>query len=336
MAAMRSAGQAFGHYTIRYLSAQDVLMCKPDMKRQLELAEGAVRALDLGECDNPPKTALHTRDEAFLHAMPAYHQPTDRVGMKWVSGYPDNRARGLPYIMGLIVLNDPETGRPLCVMDAREITAYRTAAISGVAMARLAPAQVGTVAIVGAGVQARAHLPVLRHLFPPFDLLVCDVMDEAARALVEEAQSAGVARSACVVPTIHAAIEAADLILTAGTTYAHFQNEIRPDLLQRDVLITAVDWSTLVPGATVRAATLFVVDDVAQYLYHKGFGVEFLGYPDTAKALGDLVVENMTRATRPSGLVIAMPLGVAMTDIFFAHETLSRAEELGVGLELQP
>lgn len=330
-----SAGRAFGQHSIRYLSAKDVVTCMPPMARQLELAEAAVLALARGEGDNPPKTAIHTRDEAFIHAMPAYHRPTDRAGLKWVSGYPENRAHGLPYIMGLIVLNDPETGRPLCIMDAREITGFRTAAISGVAMARLAPPEVASVAIVGTGVQARAHLPVLTHLFPPFDLVVCDVYPEAAEAYAELARETGGVTSVRIVSTILEAIETADLVVTAGTTYAHFQNQIRPELMKPDVLIAAVDWSTLVPGATVHVADLFVVDDVAQYLYHKGFGVEFVGYPDEARALGDLVVEGVTRETRPAGLLIAMPLGVAMTDIFYAHEVLRRAEELGIGQELE-
>jgi ornithine cyclodeaminase/alanine dehydrogenase-like protein (mu-crystallin family) len=329
------AGQAGGKYSIRYLSARDVVSCMPPMARQLELAEAAVLALARGEGDNPPKTAIHTRDEAFLHAMPAYHRSTDRVGLKWVSGYPENRAHGLPYIMGLIVLNDPETGRPLCVMDAREITGVRTAAISGVAMTRLAPPEVASVAIVGTGVQARAHLPVLTHLFPPFDLVVCDVFPEAAEAFAAHARGDGAVRSVRIVGTITEAIETADLVVTAGTTYAHFQNLIRPELMKQDVLIVAVDWSTLVPGATAQVADLFVVDDVSQYLYHKGFGVEFQGYPDEARALGDLVVEGLTRDTRSAGLIIAMPLGVAMTDILYAHEVLSRAEGLGVGRELE-
>ena len=327
--------KALGSYTIRYLSASDVVACMPTTARQLELAEAAVLALARGEGENPPKTALHTRDEAFLHAMPAYHQPTDRVGLKWVSGYPENRAHGLPYIMGLIVLNDAETGRPLCVMDAREITGVRTAAISGVAMSRLAPPEVATVAVIGTGVQARTHLTVLSHLFPSFDLVVCDVLPEAAQAYGELAAATQGVRSVRVVATIPEAIAAADLVVTAGTTYAHFQNQIRPEALRPDVLIVAVDWSTLVPGATVRSADLFVVDDVPQYLYHRGFGVEFLDYPDEARALGDLVAEGVTRDSRPEGLLIAMPLGVAMTDIFYAHEIMTRAEELGVGQDLE-
>jgi ornithine cyclodeaminase/alanine dehydrogenase-like protein (mu-crystallin family) len=327
--------QVPGEYSIRYLSARDVVRCMPPLPRQLELAEAAVLALARREGENPPKTALHTRDEAFLHAMPAYHKTSDRVGLKWVSGYPGNRAHGLPYIMGLIVLNDPETGRPLGIMDASEITGRRTAAISAVAIARLAPRDCSTVAIIGTGVQARTHLTVLAHLLRSFDLVVCDALPDQAQEFAELARSEDAVRSVRVAGTIPETIAAADVVVTAGTTYAHFQNLIRPELMKPDVLIVAVDWSTLVPGATARAADLFAVDDVDQYLYHKGFGVEFVGYPDEAKTLGDLVIDDVTRASRPTGLLIAMPLGVAMTDILYAHEILAAALDQGVGQDLE-
>ena len=321
-------------YSLRYLSARDVARCMPPVARQLELAEEAVLSLARNEGENPPKIALHTREEAFIHAMPAYHRTSDRLGLKWVSGYPDNRSKGLPYIMGLIVLNDPDTGRPLCVMDACEITGRRTAAISGVAIARLAPLESSTVAIIGTGVQARMHLGVLAHLVSAFDLVVCDAFPGVAEAFAAFARDERAVRSVRVVPTVAEAIAPADILLTAGTTYSHFQNQIRPECMKHDVLIDAVDWSTLVPGTTVKEAALFVVDDVEQYRYHKGFGVEFVGYPDEARTLGDLVAEGVTRKTRPSGVVIAMPLGVAVTDILYAHEILDTALEQGVGHDL--
>ena len=61
----------------------------------------------------PPKPAIHTNGDAFLHAMPAFIPKIKSAGMKWVGGYPENYKRGLPYITGLLVLNDMETGVPM-------------------------------------------------------------------------------------------------------------------------------------------------------------------------------------------------------------------------------
>ncbi len=64
--------------------------------------------------------------------MPAYVRGVEAAGMKWFSGYPSNAAKGLPYITGLLVLNDAETGIPLAVMDCSWITAMRTGASAGI------------------------------------------------------------------------------------------------------------------------------------------------------------------------------------------------------------
>ena len=74
----------------------------------------------------PPKPGIHTMPDAFIHAMPAYIPSMRSAGIKWVSGYPENFKRGLPYITGLLILNDVETGIPYAVMDCTWITAMRT------------------------------------------------------------------------------------------------------------------------------------------------------------------------------------------------------------------
>src|SRR5204862_1079467 len=96
------------------------------------------RALAAGRVELPPKPGIHPRPNAFIHAMPAYLADEDVAALKWVSGYPDNPSRSLPYISGLIVLNDAATGQPLAVLDAAEITAARTAAASGACIRRFA------------------------------------------------------------------------------------------------------------------------------------------------------------------------------------------------------
>ena len=75
-----------------------------------------------------PKPGIHPSQDAFIHDMPPYLAGIGVAGMKWVSGFPDNRRFGLPYITGLLVLNCPETGVPLAVMDCTWITEKRTAA----------------------------------------------------------------------------------------------------------------------------------------------------------------------------------------------------------------
>lgn len=75
----------------------------------------------------PAKVGIHPRKDCFIHAMPCYAGGSaDVAGIKWVSGYPINQAKGLPYITGIMCLNDPDTGFVKVLMDANWITAWRT------------------------------------------------------------------------------------------------------------------------------------------------------------------------------------------------------------------
>ena len=96
----------------------------------------------------------------FYGIMPAL--TPEGLGQKIVTFYPPNAEKGIPTHMALIVLNDPQTGAPLAVMDGRLITEMRTAAVSAAATKLLAPKNANVLAILGSGVQARSHVEALR------------------------------------------------------------------------------------------------------------------------------------------------------------------------------
>src|SRR5438105_9287780 len=96
----------------------------------------------------------------FYGMMPAL--TPEGLGQKIVTFYPPNAERGLPTHMAIILLNDPQTGAPLAVMDGRLITEMRTAAVSAAATKLLAPRDAKVLAILGSGVQARSHLEALQ------------------------------------------------------------------------------------------------------------------------------------------------------------------------------
>ena len=124
--------------TILYLSRQDVEDIDLPMLSIIDALEQMFREKGAGRVEMPPKPGIHTRQDAFIHAMPAYIPSLEVAGVKWISGYPGNQARGLPYITGLLILNDPETGIPTAIMDATWITAQRTGAATAVAARYLA------------------------------------------------------------------------------------------------------------------------------------------------------------------------------------------------------
>ena len=93
-----------------YLSQEDVVSVGLTMAEIIEVLDVAFREKGRGNTEMPPKPGIHPGGEDnFIHAMPAYIPALNAAGVKWVSGFPGNQKKGLPYITGLLILNDPET-----------------------------------------------------------------------------------------------------------------------------------------------------------------------------------------------------------------------------------
>ncbi|MDO9130045.1 MAG: hypothetical protein Q7U34_09285, partial [Anaerolineales bacterium] len=163
---------------ILYLSRVDVEKTALDMPTILRLLEEAFGEKGRGKVEMPPKPGIHTMPDAFIHAMPAYIPSLKSAGIKWVSGYPENYKRGLPYITGLLILNDVETGVPLAVMDCTWITAYRTGAASGLSAKYLARPNSEVAGILACGVQGRTNLEALACLFPLKRVYAYDILPD--------------------------------------------------------------------------------------------------------------------------------------------------------------
>ena len=185
-----------------YLSRADVEQVSLDMPSIIQLLEGAFKEKGEGRVEMPPKPGIHTQPDSFIHAMPAYIPAFRSAGIKWVSGYPANQERNLPYISGLLVLNDVETGIPYAVMDCTWITAYRTGAATGLSAKYLARPESSVAGILACGVQGRTNLEALAALFPLRKVYAYDIVPDVQRRFVTEMSQrlgievVGVARAA--------------------------------------------------------------------------------------------------------------------------------------------
>ena len=116
-------------HRLLYLSQEDVTRVGLTMTEIIDALEITFRAKGEGRTEMPPKPGIHPGGgDNFIHAMPAYIPDLKSAGIKWVSGFPQNPTKGLPYISGLLIFNDVNTGLPLAVMDCVWITAKRTGA----------------------------------------------------------------------------------------------------------------------------------------------------------------------------------------------------------------
>jgi ornithine cyclodeaminase/alanine dehydrogenase-like protein (mu-crystallin family) len=331
---------------LRYLSRADVEAVGLEGAEVVEILERAFRAKREGDVEMPPKIGVHPRDDAFIHAMPAYLSDVDAVGLKWVAGYPGNQELALPYIHGLFVLSDAGTGRPLAVMDATWITEIRTAAASMLGIRALAERPVEALGILGCGRQGRVHLDLARDMFPALARLTLfdrhpERAEELAAAHAAPAAQASDgltaaharARGALDVRVVASAEEiaaGADVVITTAAIVRDPERPLRREHLDGATVACAIDFDASLSEDLFAGAAAFVVDDVAQYGYYREQGY-FAGYPADPVELSTAIAEG---ASRPPGLRVFVPLGLALEDVAVAAEINRRAAEGGLGREL--
>jgi ornithine cyclodeaminase/alanine dehydrogenase len=301
---------------IRALSRQEVAELMPGVEAQLDLVDETYRAMARGEVELPPKPGVHPRQDAFIHAMPAYLRYSDVAALKWVSGYPANPKRGLPYISGLIIVNDAETGLPIGLMDAAEITAARTAAASGLCVRRFGPEGWSRAAILGCGEQGRYHARILEALNQSVAIRAFDPVAQRAQQVSTAAEAVADPRTA---------VEGADVIVTAGPIVQHPDPTLEAEWLQERHLLLPIDFDFYAHASAIEAAELFVVDEIDQFDYYRGQG-HFAGWRPPDASVGEALL-SASRADK----VVCVNLGVGSLDAAFAHVVLQRAVEAGAG-----
>ena len=312
---------------IRYLSRADVESVGLSALEVVDILGAAFRAKRAGDVEMPPKVGVHPREDAFIHAMPAYVSDTDAVGLKWVAGYPSNQPLGIPYIHGLFVLSDAATGRPLAVMDATWITEVRTAAASILGIRALAEGPVESIGIIGCGRQGYAHLELAEEVFPSLRrAALFDRHRERADALA----SAHPKLDVKVAAAAEEIAPGADVIVSTAAIVRQPERPLRRAHLQDATVACAVDFDATLSEDLFENAAAFVVDDVAQYRYYRQQGY-FAGYPADAIELAEVLAAE---APHPPGLRIFVPLGIALEDVAVAAEINRRAADAGLGTEL--
>jgi len=314
---------------ILYLSKADVASLGLDMKKIIDSLEGMFREKGEGRVEMPPKPGIHPRPDSFIHAMPAYIPVLNSAGMKWVSGYPENLRRGLPYISGLIILNDPETGLPLAVMDCTWITAKRTGAATAVAAKYLARPDSKIVGILGCGVQGRSNLEALMVLFGLKRVMAYDINPTSLSLYVEE-MTAKFKREIVAAREPREAVSGCDIVVTAGPILKIPHATIKPGWLEPGAFASLVDYDSYWHPDALREVDKFCTDDVPQLEYYKEVGY-FQDIPPVYAALGDLVTGRKPGRESAGERTMACNLGLALDDLATAPLVYRLALEKGVG-----
>jgi ornithine cyclodeaminase/alanine dehydrogenase len=318
---------------ILYLSQSDVVSLGVTMKEIIDALNIAFLEHGNGRVEIPPKPGVHTQPDAFIHAMPAYIPVLHSVGMKWVSGYPDNYKRGLPYISGLLILNDEITGIPLAVMDCTWITAMRTGAATAVAARYLARPESESVGILGCGVQGRSNLEALNVLFKIKRIVAYDVLPEQVDRFADDVQLQ------YGLPVVKAkqprdAVDGPDMVVTAGPILHKPHATIKAGWLKEGAFASLVDFDSYWDGPAMKETSMFCTDDVPQLEYYRSLGY-FKEIPPIYASLGELVAGKKPGRESASARTMTCNLGLALEDMATAPIVYKHALERGGGTWLK-
>src|SRR5438128_5474687 len=324
---------------VRVLSAEDVARLLP-MRDCIGVMRDALAALARGKALVPLRMVMRMPDASgFLGLMPG-HIDADggregALGMKAVSVFPGNAARGIDTHQGAVLLFEVDTGRLSALMDGATITAIRTCAVAGVATDRLARADAAELAILGSGVQARTHLEAITAVRPIRHVRVWSRNPGHAADLVKEA-TGGYTISIEAVPTAEAAVRAADVV---ATVTASPQPILQRGWLKEGVHINAVGSSIPttreIDTATMAAARLFV-DRRESALAEAGDllipMLEGAVKGDHVQAeLGEVLTGKTPGRRSARELTLFKSLGIAVEDVASAAYVVRRARETDTG-----
>lgn len=313
-----------------------------DMDALIDALAPAMADLSAGRASVPDRVAaLVPEREGFLAAMPGHLPSAGALITKLVSLFPHNDGVRLPTHQALIVAFDPDTGRPAALLDGTAITAARTAACSALSARLLAREDATVLAVLGTGVQARAHARAICRVRPIREIRVAG-RDAAKAAALAEELSARFEGEVRAVSGYAEALDGADI--AAATTHA-VEPVIRRSWLTPGVHVTSVGYNPAgreVDDATVTQALVCVESrQAALALFPAGSNDLLVPIRDgliTAEhvhaELGELVAGSRPGRTSPDQITLYKSVGVAAQDAAATALVVASAREQSIGEEI--
>lgn len=316
------------------ISYRDVRRLLP-MATCIDLMAEALSVLGRGEAENPLRWGMRLPEgRGLLGMMPGEMTTPSALGLKIVSVFPGNHGTAYDSHQGIVALFDPQRGYPIAIVDAAEITAIRTAAVSGLATRLLAREDAGDLGILGSGVQARTHLEAIKtvrtirrvRVFSPSRVnRERFAATESERHLTVEA-----------VDSARAAVSGADIICT--TTSAR-EPVLEGAWLEPGAHINAVGSSIAaareLDTAAVVKSSLFIdrresaLSEAGDFLMAKHEGA--ITDDHIRGEIGEILLGQVSGRQSPEEITLFKSLGLAVEDLAAVHYVYERAKEEGLG-----
>jgi alanine dehydrogenase len=277
--------------------------------------------------------------EGRITSMPGYLNEDKALGMKVVTFFPNNLKQNLPQILATVMLFSADTGKMIAAMDGNYITAIRTACVSAMATKALANPESRVLGVLGAGVQARAHIRALTQIREISEIKVYDVFEASARQLHESLQKE-IGVKITVAPSAREAVLNADLLVTVTTAKEPI---VKADWLKPGMHINAVgshrpdlreiDGATLAGAKIIvdsREAIMAECGDILLAIQEKAITAN-----SVHAELGEVLAGKKPGRTSSDEITLYKAVGIAIQDVATAHLVYRKALERNVGTNIE-
>lgn len=319
-----------GRRVFRYLSRRDVEAVGLPMSELIDVVETALVEKAMGRTRMPSKHWIEY-PERWYDGMSSVVPSIGTAVMKWQSGSPGNAGLGLPYLTGMLFLNDTSTGVVEAVMDSTWIAQERTAAATALTVKHLHPAA-RNFAMLGCGVQGHSHLAALRVVMPNLEeVVIFDIDDKAAEGYSRAVQDAGL--RAVVADNAEEAVRQGEIVVTAGPIQVDAPRTIQPGWLQPGALAVPIDFDSYWSVEAINEVDLLVTDDFGQFDHLRDDGY-FVDCRKPDSDIGAIACALHRGRQSADERIMSINMGVSVEDATTARSILTRARALGVGQEL--
>lgn len=311
-----------------------------DMSSTLEAVENAFEEMGNENIEMPPRVYLHF-EKGVLIAMPAYMPGLNAAGTKIVTVHPNNRKEyNLPAVIARIILNSPENGVPLAIMDGTYVTALRTGAAGATGIKYLSKEDSEVACICGAGVQGRSQLLGLMEVRPDIKKIkVFDIIKEARDSFVKEHSEEFPEVEFLAVESAKEATEGSDIIITCTPSSEPF---IDGAWLKKGSHVSAIGADTgakrELMTSVIKKCDKHVVDFIPQAFVVGDFKVPkeegIISEDEIYAELGEIVAGRKKGRESPDEITMFKATGLAIQDVGTAHKVYQLAREKGVGKEI--
>jgi alanine dehydrogenase len=282
----------------------------------------------------PAKIYLHLdKCGGDFRAMPAYIAGMEACGLKWVNVHPKNRRFGLPAVMAIIILSDPKTGFPLCIMDATLITNLRTGAAGGIAAKYLARKDSSVVGLVGCGAQARTQLLALKELFKIKLVYVWGNKIEYCRKFLKDTKHFGL--NIEIKDKISDCVEEADIVVTTTPVRRPI---VKSEWIKEGTHINAIGADAKGKeelGPELLKKAKIVVDDWQQASHSGEINVPIakgiISKKDIYASLSEILIGKKKGRISQKEITIFDSTGLAIQDVAVADLVYKRALKKKIG-----